>query len=1313
MITRYFLSIKLLIITNISLNFLSFGQIIKFEQYLPAPNHPIINEFHCVSNSNSLFFDVDGDGDQDLFVTGITHTGDKFSTLYLNLGDGNFVEHENSGVIGIYGGDVAISDVNGDGNLDLLIAGSVSGQNDNIAKLYLNDGNGNFTEVENTPFIGSHRCSIAFSDVDGDGDEDVIVASHYSTKLYLNDGQGNFTEAENTPFLGLINPVVTFIDVDGDGYDDFLETGVIGQNNFKSKLYINQGDGTFSEGIDSPFDKTRVQEIVCSDIDMDGDVDVFISYRYGQKMYKNEGGGNFSEVPTSFDEIDMASIAFLDINNDGYDDVFISGEMGSWETPNISKLFLNDGTGEFTEYTTDSSDFIAITNGSVAVGDVDGDGIEDIFITGINRPRNSHNGRATARLYKFNEDGEYAEALSAPFLGVRNGDIDFVDINGDGYQDIMISGSDRYNKTILNLYKNDGTGNFSLMTNTGILGAASGRVAFADIDRDGSMDILVTGSNSFYNSGNRNGLPKLYTNDGLGNFTQAPEQPTVPFTQPIFNFAEDGGVAFTKFDNQGNQYLILAGKNHGHPVYEPFSDTEVFRNDGTGTFTKITSTQFKKSISCQVVLGDVNNSGREDVLITGSTQDGTFDATLYFNLGQGNFIEIVDTPFHGVLEGDVAFADVDGDGDLDVFITGFSNADTSSRIYINDGLGNFTKQLNSPFYNLRKSSVKFFDVDNDGDQDVIISGQDTDNGSNPIVALYLNDGNGIFTEVLNSPFENLGNGNIAVADVNNDDKLDVLISGHNADGEIKTILYLNNTCYPSFFTDSVIACDSYTWIDGNTYTESTDTAKYVLTNSVGCDSIISLNLTLIKNGIDEVNSCEPYKWIDGITYTESTDTTQFILTDVSGCDSIVTLNLTINANSDVDTVESCEPYTWVDGITYTENNDTAQFVLTNMYGCDSIVTLNLTILSNTGIDEVFSCQPYTWIDGITYTENNDTAQFALTNIYGCDSIVTLNLLINSEHYYDTVITCGSSYFWEVDENTYTESGVFTSTYINQLGCDSSYTIDLIFDCNLYVNVSVTNNVGSDCEGIAEANVYGGLAPYSYLYSNGVLTSTAQNLCSGVYHLDVSDSDSRNYQTTFVVSDETIDYNYDPTYTNYVDSLFTSASEACDFDFTQPVDTFYLDVNSIILLDDNIVEATWYIYQGVDTFIFTNTYYITDDVNGAYAYVLTIYCEDEERSLLNSANFIFKTKGELSTSSPIKDDYVLVYPNPAITKIVVEVPASLVGQELILTNTLGQVVLNSAVTAIRNEFNISDLSKGVYYVRIKSRQGFVTTKLVIQ
>ena len=111
-------------------------------------------------------------------------------------------------------------------------------------------------------------------------------------------------------------------------------------------------------------------------------------------------------------------------------------------------------------------------------------------------------------------------------------------------------------------------------------------------------------------------------------------------------------------------------------------------------------------------------------------------------------------------------------------------------------------------------------------------------------------------------------------------------------------------------------------------------------------------------------ACGSYTWIDGNTYTTNNNSATFTIPNgsVNGCDSIVTLDLTIsNSVSGTDTQVACGSYTWIDGNTYTTNNNTATFTILNgsVNGCDSIVTLDLTINNSvSGTDTQVACGSY-------------------------------------------------------------------------------------------------------------------------------------------------------------------------------------------------------------------------------------------------------------------------------------------------------------------------------------------------------------------
>ena len=255
-----------------------------------------------------------------------------------------------------------------------------------------------------------------------------------------------------------------------------------------------------------------------------------------------------------------------------------------------------------------------------------------------------------------------------------------------------------------------------------------------------------------------------------------------------------------------------------------------------------------------------------------------------------------------------------------------------------------------------------------------------------------------------------------------------------------------NQCISNTGSETVTECDSYTWsTNGQTYTQSGQYTE-VLSNQNGCDSTVTLNLTITNSNSssETVTECDSYTWAtNGQTYTQSGQYTT-VLTNAQGCDSTVTLDLTITQpNTGSETVTECNSYTWnTNGQTYTQSGQYTE-VLTNQVGCDSTVTLNLTITnSNTVTETITECVSYTWnTNGQTYTQSGQYTE-VLTNQNGCDSTVILDLTINSSSSSSQTDTGLDSYTWSVNNQTYTQSGTYTAVIPNASGCDSTITLDL-------------------------------------------------------------------------------------------------------------------------------------------------------------------------------------------------------------------------------------------------------------------------------
>jgi hypothetical protein len=490
-------------------------------------------------------------------------------------------------------------------------------------------------------------------------------------------------------------------------------------------------------------------------------------------------------------------------------------------------------------------------------------------------------------------------------------------------------------------------------------------------------------------------------------------------------------------------------------------------------------------------------------------------------------------------------------------------------------------------------------------------------------------------------------------------------SGNAKNGTLNNFLLLSSTSnwvapgVTSGVTTSIdvkSACVSYKWIDGKTYTANNNTAKDTLVNKAGCDSIVTLNLT-IKNpsaSTDVQTACGSYKWINGVTYTVSNNTAKDTLVNKAGCDSIVTLNLTIkNISTSTDLISSCGPYKWINGVTYTVSNNTAKDTLINAVGCDSIVTLNLTINSaTTGTAVISACGSYKWIDGVTYTANNNTAKDTIKNVAGCDSIVTLNLTIkNPTAGIDVQSACGS-YKW-IDGITYTASNnTAKDTLVNAVGCDSIVTLNLTIK-----NPTMSTDVKSACG--------------SYKWIDGVTYTTSNNT-------------AKDTLVNAVGCDSIVTLNLT---INNVNIATTT-------------------VGDTIISNDGAAAYQWIDCNNNNQFIpgATNQKYIAT-ASGNYAVIVTLGACSDTSSCVNIIITGIKTNA--------LNNNIKLYPNPTSDYINVNIANNNQLVNYTITSIEGRTIATGATTNNTFKINLSEESKGLYFLRINQENRNVTYKIIKQ
>ncbi len=632
-----------------------------------------------------------------------------------------------SDIVKLSGSSVSTGDVNGDGSLDLFLTGNSAGvfkRHRDGAYLYLNDGNGLFTEVENTNFRPVRQGGESeFADVDGDQDLDLILTGRVNSvfevsKLYINDGLGGFAEAPNTPFRGVGDGSIDFSDVDNDGDQDVFITG--------------------EDGLDDPY----------------------------SMLYLNDGNGNFSrDTINQFTHVEFSSAAFGDIDDDGDDDLVF---MGSGVGNRVFKVYTNDGNGVFDEFVSQSS--IALIGGQVELVDFDNDTDLDILLSG-----------ATTDV-KFDvlvNDGigNFSILQDSPFAGARVFDI--ADINGDSNKEILLSGA--YfgeDPRILSFYLNDGQGGYIESEDTPFLpiqgGTSGGDFEFGDFDGDSDQDLIMTSTV---------GTTELYLNDGFGNFSP---QNTTPF-MTCFNSSLD----MADVDSDGDMDILYSGRDL---KFSPF--TILYLNEGDDTFIESPDFEVESIYAGDLAIEDVNGDANPDLIISGLDGSGQPIAKVYLNDSQGDFIELSNTALVGSYNSSIDLADIDNDGDLDLFISGNetagSNNNLSSRLYENDGSGSFLEIQIGAFPGFDDGKVLFEDLDLDGDPDLFLSGYQ--NFLSQIVRFYTNDGNGNFSLELstdNAGFVVQNGGDAEFADLNGDLYPELIISSSRAYAEPPTIFFNN------------------------------------------------------------------------------------------------------------------------------------------------------------------------------------------------------------------------------------------------------------------------------------------------------------------------------------------------------------------------------------------------------------------------------------------------------------------------------------------------------------------------------------------
>ncbi len=672
-------------------------------------------------NSSVELADLNGDGSPDIILSGRPDNmfggTETLTEIYLNDGNGTFTIIPHS-IPDLSYGDIDSGDLDNDGDIDIVICGEET-SGFAFAGVYLNNGSAEFTL--NQQLTGSVYGTILLGDTDNDGDLDLYLSGNLVTgisvnamcRLHENDGEGFFT----TMPLGLspsMNGAAVFFDMDSDGDLDLLVNGRVANSLVRTDLYLNNGNNLFELVENTPFQDSELGDIGVSDFDLDGDLDVLMTGIQGvvshTRLYTNDGTGDFVEnTDHEFDDFGMGSVLFADFNSDSYEDVLIGGDWS--EFTNINRVFLNNGTGHFSPILNTPFEDIS---GDFNFADVDNDGDLDFIQTGGHT-----SSRFQTNLY-INEGSMIFSKSESEFYGVRNSSVKFSDIDLDGDMDVIISGEIDGYEPLTVRYTNDGNGNFSEVGFTNVTDLDQAALLFFDIDNDGDEDLIAAGENS-----NGEEFIRLFENNDASLLANI-NTPFIPLSNPTLNILDVNGDGIKEVISFGNDGINPAAL--------------VYSLDGSGGFELFSSSLFDPVNYPRVIIGDIDIDGDDDLLLSGSVGFGmNTEYVLYYyqNLNDGSFNRIDLFEGDGLSRGALNLSDFDLDGDLDLIVSGYNLSGVEeTKVYENIGEGEFNEVFEMPFHHIGWSHMKSADLDNDGDLDLMYCGIDRNN--NEIFRLFEN-----------------------------------------------------------------------------------------------------------------------------------------------------------------------------------------------------------------------------------------------------------------------------------------------------------------------------------------------------------------------------------------------------------------------------------------------------------------------------------------------------------------------------------------------------------------------------------------------